>query len=98
MEKDLTAGIENAFDGSGLSDEEVLLRRKQYGYNEIKTREKGFVEGVLKRMWGPIPWILEAAMIFELILGNAVQAAIVFLLLAFSAVTGEIQEKEQKEL
>jgi H+-transporting ATPase len=49
-------------------------------------------------MWGPIPWILEAAMIFELILGNAVQAAIVFLLLAFSAVTGEIQEKEQKEL
>ena len=96
MEKDLTAGIENAFDGSGLSDEEVLLRRKQYGYNEIKTREKGFVEGVLKRMWGPIPWILEAAMIFELILGKAVQAAIVFLLLAFSAVTGEIQEKRAK--
>jgi hypothetical protein len=42
MEKDLTAGIENAFDGLGPSDEEVLLRRKQYGYNEIKTREKRF--------------------------------------------------------
>jgi H+-transporting ATPase len=48
-------------------------------------------------MWGPIPWLLEAAMIFELVLGKGIQAAVVFLLLVFSAVTGEVQEKRAKK-
>jgi H+-transporting ATPase len=36
-------------------------------------------------------------MIFELVLGKGFQAAVVFLLLVFSAVTGEIQEKRAKK-
>ena len=53
--------------------------------------------GTLKRLWGPIPWLLEAAMIFELFMGKGIQAAVVFLLLVFSAVVGEIQEKRAKK-
>jgi H+-transporting ATPase len=91
-----TAGIENTYQGAGLNDADIQARRKQYGYNEIPEKHVGPVMGILKRMWGPIPWLLEAAMIFELVLGKGVQAAVIFLLLIFSAVIGEIQEKRAK--
>lgn len=92
-----TAGIENSYHGTGLNEAEIEAKRKQYGYNEIPEKIVGPVMGTLKRMWGPIPWLLEAAMIFELVLGKGVQSAVVFLLLVFSAVTGEIQEKRAKK-
>jgi H+-transporting ATPase len=90
------AGIENTYQGTGLNDADIQAKRKQYGYNEIPERQIGQVMGTLKRMWGPIPWLLEAAIIFELVLGKVVQSAVVFLLLVFSAVVGEIQEKRAK--
>ena len=91
------AGIENAYQGAGLNDVDVQTKREQYGYNEIPEKQIGPVIGTLKRMWGPVPWLLEAAMIFELIMGKGIQAAVVFLLLVFSAVTGEIQEERAKK-
>lgn len=92
-----TAGIETTCQETGLSDAEIQAIRKQYGYNEIPEKRTGPVMGALKRLWGPIPWLLEAAMMFELALGKGIQAAVVFLLLVFSAVTGEIQEKRAKK-
>jgi H+-transporting ATPase len=90
------AGIENLYQGTGLSDADVQARRKQYGDNEIPEKQVGPFVGTLKRMWGPIPWLLEAAMTFELLMGKRTQALVVFLLLVFSAVIGEIQEKRAK--
>jgi H+-transporting ATPase len=91
------AGIENSYQGTGLNDADLQAKRKQFGYNEIPEKQRGPVRGILKRMWGPIPWLLEAAMIFELFLGKVIQSAVVFLLLVFSAVIGEIQEKRAKK-
>ncbi len=91
-----TASIENSYSGTGLNDAEVQAQRKMFGYNEIQEKNVGPVIGTLKRMWGPIPWLLEAAMLLELALGKGVQAAVIFLLLIFSAVIGEIQERRAK--
>ncbi len=91
------AGIEKSYQGIGLNDEEIQLKHKQYGYNEVAEKQIGPALSILKRMWGPIPWLLEAAMIFELILGKGVQAGVIFLLLIFSAVVGEIQERRAKK-
>ena len=96
-QKNDTAGIENTYQGTGLNDFEIQAKQKQYGFNEILEKHVGPVMRIFKRMWGPIPWLLEAAMIFELVLGKGIQAAVVFLLLVFSAVTGEIQEKRAKK-
>jgi H+-transporting ATPase len=98
MEKIMnTAGIEDSYKGTGLNDADVQTKHEQYGYNEIPDKHVGPVMGTLKRMWGPIPWLLEAAMLFELFLGKVPQAIVVFLLLVFSAVIGEIQEKRAKK-
>jgi H+-transporting ATPase len=91
------AGIENLYQGIGLNDADIQANRKQFGYNEIPEKHVGPFVGTLKRMWGPIPWLLEAAMLFELFLGKIPQSIVVFLLLVFSAVIGEIQEKRAKK-
>jgi H+-transporting ATPase len=91
-----TAGIESSYNGTGLGDTEIEAKRRQFGSNEIRQKQVSPAMGVLSRLWGPIPWLLEAAMIFELVLGKVTQAAVVFLLLVFSAVIGEIQERRAK--
>ena len=92
----ILAGIENEYPGAGLNDAEVQVRREQYSYNEIPEKKVGPIRGTLKRLWAPVPWMLEVAMLFELFLGKGTQAAVVFLMLAFSAITGEVQERRAK--
>lgn len=75
----------------GLTGAQVQALRDRYGWNETPERRTGFVRGTLKRMWDPVSWLLEAAMVFEFVLGKGPQALFVLLLLLFSAITGQLQ-------
>jgi H+-transporting ATPase len=46
---------------------------------------------VITKFWAPVPWLLEAAVILQLILHDYVQAGIVFALIVFNAVLGYLQ-------
>jgi len=88
--------VEQNFNDYGLTDEEASKRLKQFGYNEIKTEANRPVLSILKRLWGPIPWILEVALIIEFFLGKITEASIIAGLLIFSAAVGETQERRAK--
>jgi H+-transporting ATPase len=47
---------------------------------------------VLAKFWSPIPWMLEAAVVLELVLGKFIEAAIIAVLLVFNAALGFFQE------
>jgi len=42
----------------------------------------------IEKFWAPVPWMLEAAIILELVLGKYVEAAIIATLLIFNAALG----------
>jgi len=44
------------------------------------------------KFWSPIPWMLEAAILLELVLGKFVEAGIILVLLWFNAALGFFQE------
>ena len=46
----------------------------------------------LEKFWAPVPWMLEAAIVLELVLGKQIEAAIIGVLLVFNAVLGFVQE------
>ena len=46
----------------------------------------------LEKFWAPVPWMLEAAIVLELVLGKYVEAAIIAGLLVFNAALGLFQE------
>jgi H+-transporting ATPase len=46
----------------------------------------------IEKFWAPVPWMLEAAIILEVVLGKYVEAAIIAALLIFNAALGLFQE------
>jgi H+-transporting ATPase len=78
---------------AGLSGVETRTRLAQYGYNEIREEPSGPLRSILKRLWGPIPWMLEAALVFEVMLGKVAEPAIIAAWLLFSAILGGVQER-----
>ena len=46
----------------------------------------------MEKFWAPVPWMLEAAIMLELVLGKYVEAAVIALLLVFNAALGLFQE------
>jgi H+-transporting ATPase len=77
----------------GLSEAEARTRLAQYGYNEIRQEPSGPLRSILKRLWGPIPWMLEAALILEVFLGKVAEPTVIAAWLAFSAILGGAQER-----
>lgn len=83
---------------NGLSEEQASARLQQYGYNEIREEPVSLWRGILKRLWGPIPWMLEVALIFELALGKVNEPVMIGLWLLFSAAVGGIQERRAQKV
>ncbi len=77
----------------GLTTAEVTKQFQADGPNDVAEPAFNFRHAIIRRLWEPSAWILEAALILELILGKQIQAGFILLLLLFAAVDGAIQER-----
>jgi H+-transporting ATPase len=77
----------------GLSESEAKRRLQLFGRNEVVTKKRSPIVEFLSRFWGPMPWLLELAIVLSCILGHYLEAGIIFLLLAINAVIGHIQAR-----
>ncbi len=82
---------------AGLSRAEAAARTERYGYNEIVEKKRSPVLDFLRRYWGPMPWLLEAAMILAFLLGHGVEAYMIFALLTVNAVIGFRHERDSQK-
>ncbi len=83
----------NPGSADGLSEAEAAARLGQFGLNDISEAPPNLLRGILKRLWGPIPWMLEAALVLEVLLGKVAAPALIAGWLIFSAVLGGVQER-----
>ena len=77
---------------TGLSQAEAEKLLQQYGPNAIPEEKVRLWLVFLKKMWAPVPWMLEAAIVLELILGKGIEALIIGALVVFNAVMSTLQE------
>jgi H+-transporting ATPase len=77
---------------NGLSSSEAQERLKQYGPNEIPEKKANPIIKFLSYFWGPIPWMIEAAVIMSAIIQHWPDFGIIFTLLVVNAVVGFWQE------
>jgi H+-transporting ATPase len=76
----------------GLSSQEATDLLEKFGLNEIKEEKNSSWLNLLKKFWGPVPWMLEVTIFLQVLLGKTMQAAIIAALLILNAVLGYIQE------
>jgi H+-transporting ATPase len=76
----------------GLEEEEAARRLARYGPNEIREREEALWHRILRRFWGPIPWMIEAAGILSAVVGKWADFGIIVLMLLVNAGLDFLQE------
>ena len=78
--------------GRGLSSSVARDRLEKQGSNAIADVSQHPVRRALGKLWAPVPWMLEAAILLQLFLGDYVEAGVVTLLLVANAAIGFFQE------
>src|SRR5271166_231251 len=76
----------------GLTSDEARRRLEKFGPNAVADSALHPLRRALTKFWAPVPWMLEAAIVLEVVLGKYVEAAIIAGLLAFNAALGYFQE------
>jgi H+-transporting ATPase len=84
--------VEAATDLVGLDATEVAAAREKYGFNEIPEREVPMWKRVLRRFWGPIPWMIEVAAILSLAVKKWEDFTIITVLLLVNVIIDFRQE------
>lgn len=54
----------------GLNSNEASRRKEEYGPNEIESEERNPILDFLSHFWGPIPWMIEVAVILSAVAGR----------------------------
>ena len=78
-------------DVKGLSEEDAKARLK-YGINEISEGQQNHLKKFLGYFWGPIPWMIEFALIISLLIQHWPEFGIILLLLLINGLVGFFQE------
>ncbi|HEY1206783.1 MAG: plasma-membrane proton-efflux P-type ATPase [Bryobacteraceae bacterium] len=78
----------------GLSQAEAQKRLTQYGANEIAEKKTNPFLKFLTYFWGPIPWMIEVAVILSGVVRHWPDFFIILLLLVSNAVVGFWEERQ----
>ena len=85
---------ELGYSPDGLSEAEATRRLAQYGPNEIADHKTNPLMKFLSYFWGPIPWMIEIAVILSGAVGHWPDFFIILLLLVANGVVGYTEERQ----
>jgi len=77
---------------AGLTSDEARRRLEANGTNVVQDVVQNPIRRALKKLWAPVPWMLEAAVVLQLALGEYVEASVIAVLLLFNTGLGFFQE------
>lgn len=92
--------ISSEFDVSletGLSDQEVTKRQKVYGFNEIKTKEIGWFDVLLRQFKSPFIYLLVGVLIIAFLLGSYFDSLVILLVVLLNTLVGFYQEYKAEQ-
>src|ERR1700683_2718515 len=77
---------------AGLTSDEARRRLEKFGPNAMPDTALHPLRMAVQKFWAPVPWMLEAAIVLQLLLGEYLEAAVIAVLLVFNAGLGLFQE------
>ena len=79
-------------DGEGLSGNEASQRLQRYGPNALPEKKKSKLAMLLSYLWGPMPWMIEAAILLCAVVGDWLDFAIILALLVGNTAIAYVEE------
>ena len=76
----------------GLTSEEAGQRLAKDGPNAMPDTSAHLMRHAVMKFWAPVPWLLEASIILEIVLNKYFEAEVIGMLLVFNAVLAYFQE------
>jgi len=76
----------------GLTGAEAQVRLQKDGPNSMPDESEHPLRNALAKFWAPVPWLLEASIVLELVLRKYLEAVAVACLLIFNAALAYFQE------
>lgn len=77
---------------NGLTSEEAQSKLQQIGPNSMPDTSAHPLRRAIEKLWAPVPWMLEATIMLQLVLHKFTEAGVIAALLVFNAVIGFLQE------
>jgi H+-transporting ATPase len=79
---------------TGLAPAQLQERLSKYGPNALPEEKKSTLSALFAYLWGPIPWMIEAAALMALVVGDWGDFTIIVSLLLFNGLLGFWEEHE----
>ncbi len=79
-------------DGEGLRGNEAAQRLHRYGPNALPEKKKSKLAMLLSYLWGPMPWMIEAAILLCALVGDWLDFAIILALLVGNTAIAYVEE------
>ncbi|MDR3535302.1 MAG: HAD-IC family P-type ATPase [Acetobacteraceae bacterium] len=76
----------------GLTTAEAAQRMAQFGPNAMPEEHVHPFKRALQQFWAPVPWMLEATIVLQLVIGERLEAAMIATLLLLNVALGVFQE------
>ena len=76
----------------GLTSDEARARLEKDGPNAMPDTSAHPLRNALAKFWAPVPWLLEASIVLELVLHKYYEAGVIAALLVFNAALAYFQE------
>ena len=77
---------------TGLTSDEAHTRLEKDGPNAMPDTSAHPLRNALAKFWAPVPWLLEASIVLELVLHKYYEALVIAALLVFNAALSYFQE------
>ncbi len=78
----------------GLTQSEAVKRLAQYGPNQLEEKKTNEYLKFLSYFWGPIPWMIEAAVILSGVVRHWLDFFVILVLLCSNALVGFWEEHQ----
>jgi H+-transporting ATPase len=79
---------------AGLTTAEAEARLRQFGPNRIEEERRRPLLAFFGKFWAPVPWMLEATVVLEILVHKRDEAIIIGSLLVFNAILSFVQENQ----
>ena len=76
----------------GLTTAAAAERRARCGPNAVPEAKPSLLADLAAKLWAPVPWMLEAAIVLQAVLGESLEAGVIAALLLFNAGLAFAQE------